>query len=131
MAGFELSPEVTALVNDLLVWIGFGTVVGLVAKGIMPGRDGGGPIATVLLGIAGSVLGCGCVGVFVDTGRMMPTSPLGMLVAVVGAFFLLALYRTFGDLLPWPALQPPKPTTRVFDDSQMGTRSYSSALYED
>lgn len=131
MAGFELSPEVTTLVNDILVWIGFGTIVGLTAKGIMPGRDGGGPIATLILGIAGSVLGCGCVGVFTDSGRIVPTSPIGMLVAVAGAFFLLATYRTFGDLLPWSALQPPKPSARVYDDSRLNQRSYSSALYED
>jgi uncharacterized membrane protein YeaQ/YmgE (transglycosylase-associated protein family) len=131
MSGLELSPEVTKLVNDLLVWIGFGTVVGLLAKAIMPGRDGGGPIATVLLGIAGSVLGCGCFGIFVDSGRIMPTSPLGMIVAVVGAFLLLAFYRTFADLLPWPALRPQRPSMAPGDDGEFIRRRFSSAQYED
>lgn len=131
MTGLELSPEVTKLINDILVWIGFGTVVGLVAKAIMPGRDGGGPIATVLLGIAGSVLGCGCFGIFVDSGRIMPTSPLGMLVAVAGAFLLLAFYRTFADLLPWPSLRPQPPVVGQNGSGDFIRRRYSSAQYED
>ena len=82
MSSLQLSPEVHQLVNDVLVWIGFGTLVGLVARGLMPGRDPAGAITTLLLGIAGSVLGCGCVGFFYETERLTPTSPMGMVVAV-------------------------------------------------
>ncbi len=39
--------------NLLLLWLGFGTIVGLVAKALMPGKDSGGPVATVLIGIVG------------------------------------------------------------------------------
>jgi hypothetical protein len=44
-----LTDSFPQLANDVLVWIGFGTVVGLLAKGIMPGRVPGGAIATVVL----------------------------------------------------------------------------------
>jgi hypothetical protein len=60
----QLSEPLQQLINDVLVWIGFGTVVGLVAKAIMPGRDPGGTIATVMMGVVGSVMGCGCVSFF-------------------------------------------------------------------
>ncbi len=54
--GVVLNDSAKHLVNDVLVWIGFGTIIGLLAKGIMPGRDPGGAIATVLMGIGGTVL---------------------------------------------------------------------------
>ena len=65
------------LVNDVLVWIGFGTVIGLLAKGIMPGRDPGGAIATVLMGIGGTVLGCGVRELLQRRAARRPREPAG------------------------------------------------------
>ena len=79
--------------NDLLTWIGFGTLVGLLAKAIMPGRDPGGSIATLLLGIGGSIIGCGTLMYFYDGERVTPISATGFLVATAGAFILLFFYR--------------------------------------
>src|SRR5438045_1175136 len=79
--------------NDLLLWVGFGTLVGLLAKAIMPGRDRGGALATLLMGIAGSVIGSGTLMFFIDGLRVTPISPLGFLVATAGAFVLLFFYR--------------------------------------
>ncbi|MEO8496691.1 MAG: GlsB/YeaQ/YmgE family stress response membrane protein [Planctomycetota bacterium] len=79
--------------NDILVWIGFGTVVGLLAKAIMPGRDPGGAIATLFMGIGGTVIGCGVVSFFYDGVRVTPISPLGLAVATGGAFIILAFYK--------------------------------------
>jgi uncharacterized membrane protein YeaQ/YmgE (transglycosylase-associated protein family) len=79
--------------NDVLVWIGFGTVVGLLAKAIMPGRDPGGAVATLAMGIGGVVIGCGCVSFFYNGDRVTPISPLGFLVGTGGAFVLLFFYR--------------------------------------
>jgi uncharacterized membrane protein YeaQ/YmgE (transglycosylase-associated protein family) len=80
------------LSNDLLVWIGFGTLVGLLAKAIMPGRDPGGALATLAMGIGGTVIGCGCVSYFCGY-RLTPISILGLAAATAGAFVLLAFYR--------------------------------------
>ncbi len=85
--------------NDVLVWIGFGTIVGLVAKAIMPGRDPGGSIATLLMGIGGSVIGCGTLMYFYDGERITPISPLGFAVATGGAFILLFFYRLLSGRL--------------------------------
>lgn len=80
--------------NTILVWIGFGTVVGLLAKAIMPGRDPGGAIATLAMGVGGTVIGCGVLSYF-HGDHISPISPLGFLVGTGGAFILLAFYRLF------------------------------------
>jgi len=73
-----------------LGWIVFGLVVGAIAKLIMPGRDPGGIIVTILLGIVGAVLG-GWVGQVL--GFYRPEEPAGFVMATLGAILLLAIYR--------------------------------------
>jgi uncharacterized membrane protein YeaQ/YmgE (transglycosylase-associated protein family) len=68
----------------------FGLVVGVIAKLLMPGRDPGGVIVTILLGIAGSLLG-GYVGRAM--GLYGPGQGAGFLMALLGAVLLLVLYR--------------------------------------
>jgi uncharacterized membrane protein YeaQ/YmgE (transglycosylase-associated protein family) len=73
-------------------WILFGLVVGAIAKLLMPGRDPGGFIVTILLGIAGALIG-GFAGR--AAGWYGPNEPAGFLMSLVGAIALLALYRMF------------------------------------
>jgi len=91
------SPEflnaVQHTMNDILVWVGFGTLAGLLAKAIMPGRDPGGTIATLMMGIGGTVIGSGTLMFFTNGKRVTPISPVGFLVATGGAFILLGFYR--------------------------------------
>lgn len=96
--------------NDILVWIGFGTLVGLLAKAIMPGRDPGGTVATLAMGIGGSVIGCGLVSYFSNGQRVTPISPLGLAVATGGAFIILFFYRLLGGKL---LSEEPRPKFRV------------------
>jgi uncharacterized membrane protein YeaQ/YmgE (transglycosylase-associated protein family) len=79
--------------NTVLVWIGFGTVVGLIAKALMPGRDQGGAVATLLIGIAGTIVGMGAIAYFWDGHRATPVSLLGFVAAVGGSFLLLFCHR--------------------------------------
>lgn len=79
--------------NDILIWIGFGTLVGLLAKAVMPGRDPGGAVATLMMGIGGSIIGSGTLMWISGGTRVTPISPLGFLVATAGAFILLFFYR--------------------------------------
>lgn len=74
----------------VLGWILFGLIVGIVAKLVMPGRDPGGIIVTILLGIAGALLG-GFLGRAV--GWYGPNEPAGFIVAMLGAILLLVIYR--------------------------------------
>jgi len=83
--------------HELLVWVGFGTLVGLSAKAIMPGRDPGGAIGTLMMGIGGSLIGCGVVLLF-DVGyKITPISPMGFLAGTGGAFILLLFYRILSN----------------------------------
>jgi uncharacterized membrane protein YeaQ/YmgE (transglycosylase-associated protein family) len=71
-------------------WIIFGLIVGIVGKFLMPGRDPGGFIVTILLGIAGALLG-GFIGRAL--GFYNEGEPAGFIMAVIGAIILLAIYR--------------------------------------
>jgi uncharacterized membrane protein YeaQ/YmgE (transglycosylase-associated protein family) len=82
--------------NDVLVWVGFGTLVGLMAKAIMPGRDPGGAVATLAMGIGGTIIGCSMLMYFTKGERVSPISPMGFVVATAGAFTLLFFYRLLG-----------------------------------
>lgn len=82
--------------NILLTWVGFGTLVGLLAKAIMPGRDPGGSIATLAMGIGGTVIGCGMYSFFQQGMAITPISPIGFVVATGGAFFILFFYKLLG-----------------------------------
>jgi uncharacterized membrane protein YeaQ/YmgE (transglycosylase-associated protein family) len=76
-----------------LEWVGFGTLVGLIAKAIMPGKDTGGALATVIIGILGSVIGAALLAFFIEGQRISPISPLGFVVALGGTTLLLAVTR--------------------------------------
>lgn len=93
MSQAEIMAIIEQSVNELLVWVGYGTLVGLAAKAVMPGRDPGGAVATLLMGIGGSVIGCGMLMFFWDGARVTPISPVGFLCATGGAFLLLFFYR--------------------------------------
>jgi uncharacterized membrane protein YeaQ/YmgE (transglycosylase-associated protein family) len=74
------------------VWVGFGAVVGLLSKAVLPGRDPGGTFATVFVGIIGSIIGAATL-FFFSGQRVEPISLLGFVVAVAGAALLLVTYR--------------------------------------
>jgi uncharacterized membrane protein YeaQ/YmgE (transglycosylase-associated protein family) len=79
--------------HEVLMWVGFGTLVGLAAKAIMPGRDPGGALGTMLMGIVGSVLGCGVIAFFCHGYRIMPISTVGFAAGTGGSFIILFFYR--------------------------------------
>lgn len=74
----------------ILGWILIGLVAGAIAKFLMPGRDPGGCIVTILIGVAGAVL-AGFLGQ--SLGWYSPGEGAGLLAAIVGAFLILLVYR--------------------------------------
>jgi uncharacterized membrane protein YeaQ/YmgE (transglycosylase-associated protein family) len=74
----------------ILTWIVNGLIVGAHAKVVMPGRDPGGVIVTILLGIGGALVG-GAIGRAL--GFYDPGEPAGWIVSILGAVLLLAGYR--------------------------------------
>jgi len=75
---------------SILGWIVFGLIIGAIAKLLMPGRDPGGIIVTILLGIVGALLG-GFLGR--SMGLYGPGEAAGFVMALIGAIILLLLYR--------------------------------------
>jgi len=73
----------------ILGWIIFGAIVGLIAKLFHPGRDPGGVVITILLGIAGSMLG-GFIGRAL--GLYREGEGAGLIMSILGAILLLVIY---------------------------------------
>lgn len=76
----------------IISWVIFGLIAGALAKWIMPGRDPGGIIITIILGIAGALVG-GFIGTKIGLGSVTGFDIRSFLVAVGGALILLAGYR--------------------------------------
>ena len=74
----------------VLGWIVFGLIVGAIAKLLTPGRDPGGFIITIVLGICGSLLG-GYLGR--TLGWYGPNQGAGLLMSIVGAVILLTIFH--------------------------------------
>jgi len=77
---------------NILAWIIMGLIVGVIAKWIMPGKDPGGIIITICLGIAGAFVG-GYIGSFLGIGSVSAFNIASFLLAIGGAILLLVLYR--------------------------------------
>ncbi|AFZ01116.1 GlsB/YeaQ/YmgE family stress response membrane protein [Calothrix sp. PCC 6303] len=80
---------------NLLAWIVLGIVAGAIAKAIYPGRQGGGILSTMILGIIGAFVG-GSIMTFVQTGTLALASTTfslpGLFVAVIGAIVAIFLW---------------------------------------
>lgn len=76
----------------ILSWVVFGLVVGIIAKFLMPGKDPGGFIVTMLLGIAGSLIG-GFIGRAFTGSEPGASAGAGYIMSILGAIILLAIYR--------------------------------------
>lgn len=74
----------------ILGWVLFGAIVGTLAKFLMPGRDSHGCVVTVVLGIAGALVG-GFLGRF--TGLYSEGQPAGYIMATIGAILILWIGR--------------------------------------
>lgn len=76
----------------IIAWIIFGLIAGAIAKLIMPGKDPGGFIVTILIGIVGAVIG-GFIGQALGFGSVDGFNLGSMVIAVLGAILLLIGYR--------------------------------------
>jgi uncharacterized membrane protein YeaQ/YmgE (transglycosylase-associated protein family) len=76
----------------IITWIVMGLIVGLLARFVMPGKDPGGIIITVLIGIGGSLLG-GYLGTKLGLGSVAGFDLRSILIATGGAVIILILYR--------------------------------------
>jgi len=73
-------------------WIVFGLIAGALAKFLMPGKDPGGLVLTVIIGIVGAMVG-GFIGTRLGFGGVSGFDVRSLLVAIAGAMLLLFAYR--------------------------------------
>ena len=78
----------------ILSWLFLGLIVGIIAKFLMPGKDPGGFVITIILGIAGAFVG-GFIGSRIGFGTVSGFDLRSLLIAVGGATLLLFVYRVF------------------------------------
>ena len=103
MPDFALSPAAQHWVYVVLIWVGFGTLAGLLAAVVFPLRRPAGPFWAVVMGIVGSTIGLLGLNWLFPGRELNPISPLGFLAATIGALVLLVLYR-----LGWPCFGKPE-----------------------
>lgn len=108
----QFDPTTSDALHFLFLWTGYGSIVGLTAKAIMPGRDGGGPLATWALGLGGGFVGNVFLALLTDEKFDLMT-PYGIVAAVAGSFGLLLIYR-LSDGKFWED-EPVKAKPREFD----------------
>lgn len=77
----------------IIAWIIFGLIAGIIAKLIMPGRDPGGCIITILLGVAGAFVGGLLYRLLTGREVFFHFDVGSLVVAVLGAVVILAGYR--------------------------------------
>lgn len=78
--------------GTIIAYIVIGLLGGAIAKAIMPGRQGGGWVATILLGIIGALLGGFLGGLLFDVNYNDIFSVQGLIFSVLGALLILAIY---------------------------------------
>ncbi len=88
MPELELSQAAQHWVSIALIWIGLGTVAGLIARILLPMREPG-ALGTLVLGILGSTAGLWTLSLLVVGKTVNPISPVGFFAACLGAFALL------------------------------------------
>lgn len=80
--------------NGLFSWILMGLVAGVLGKFLLPGRDPGGLVMTIIIGILGAMLG-GWIGTKAEIGTVNDFSLQSVGLATGGSILLLILYRMF------------------------------------
>lgn len=80
---------------NIIAWIVLGLLAGAIAKAIVPGRQGGGWVSTMVLGVVGAFIG-GTLHTVIQTGTLQLTAPglsvPGVFIAVLGAIIAIFLY---------------------------------------
>ncbi|MGY4719784.1 GlsB/YeaQ/YmgE family stress response membrane protein [Naumannella cuiyingiana] len=78
--------------GTIIAYIVIGLIGGAIAKAILPGRQGGGWVATILLGVAGALLGGFLGGMLLGVNYSDVFSFQGLITSIIGALLLLFIY---------------------------------------
>ena len=78
----------------IISWIILGLIAGALSKWILPGKDPGGIIVTIVIGIIGAIVG-GYIGTLIGFGAATGVNIRSIIIAVAGSIILLLIYRMF------------------------------------
>ena len=81
------------MLGALIWWIVVGLIAGALAKLVMPGRDPGGIIVTIILGVVGAIVGGWILGTLLGIGTAGTGFIWTIIAGIIGAVILLAIYR--------------------------------------
>jgi uncharacterized membrane protein YeaQ/YmgE (transglycosylase-associated protein family) len=93
MSEIALSQNAQQWVNVVLIWIGFGTLAGLLASVLLPLRGSLTPFSVMGMGIVGSMVGLFALSWLFPGQTFNPISPVGFFAASIGSFLLLLLHN--------------------------------------
>ena len=100
MSESALSPAAQQWIYVVLVWVGFGTLAGLLATVLFPLRRFITPFTAMVIGIVGSTVGLLGLSWLFPGRPLNPISPLGFLAATIGAFVRAGALPSWGHVLP-------------------------------
>jgi len=95
MTAYDLSPDAQLWVNAVLLWVGYGAVVGLLTRGVLPGKEPQGPLSTFVIGSLGCLAGPFLLVRFgpFDKETFNPVSLFGFLASFGCAIVLLLVFK--------------------------------------
>ena len=100
----DFSASAQTGVNLIFLWLGFGVVVGMVARVFLPEGEPKGAFGTLVLGVSGSCIGPLLIKLLFRPEHFNPIGPLGFAVSVLAALAFLLLYRSLDAL--WKRTEP-------------------------
>jgi len=89
----NIAPAAQHWVNLVLIWLGFGTVVAILVRCLLPGREPSGMISTILIGVVGTCVGPLIVSTIWSIEDFNPISPIGFFASFLCSFLFLLFYQ--------------------------------------
>ncbi|HBT76370.1 MAG TPA: transglycosylase [Planctomycetaceae bacterium] len=102
MPEFDLSPAAQTWVNGVFLWIGFATVVGVLVRSFLPGKEPGGLVGTLMIGSSGCCLGPLALTLLFEfqNETFNPIGLIGFAASVAAATVILLCYRATIGFFP-------------------------------
>ncbi len=92
-ASLNLASAAQHWVNLILLWLGFGTLVAITVRCLLPGREPSGMISSILIGVVGTCVGPLIVSTIWNIKDFNPICPIGFLASFICAFLFLLFYQ--------------------------------------
>jgi uncharacterized membrane protein YeaQ/YmgE (transglycosylase-associated protein family) len=92
-AGLNIDSTAQHWVNLILIWLGFGTLVAIVVRCLLPGREPANMLSMILIGMVGTCVGPLIVSTIWHIDKFNPISPIGFFASFLSSFAFLVIYQ--------------------------------------